>query len=110
MAADGDRRYEIWLEKGALADFTHAWTCAIATSNASSEVSNSITALRKPDEDDKLGACSAAIEPETTVKITIDLATAPSPFSQERPKALDTMNFTFDPTKAVDAARACRSF
>ena len=108
--ADGDRKYEIWLEKGALADFTYAWTCEVATSNASSEVSNSTYALRKPDQDDKLGACSATIEPETTVKITIDLSTAPSPFAQERPKALDTMNFAFDPAKESEPARGCRTF
>jgi hypothetical protein len=107
---DGWRKYEIWLERGEVADFTYAWSCEITTSNSTSEMSNSTFVLRKPDEDDKLGSCLGAIEPSASVRITVDLATAPSPISGGESRRLDTMAFAPDAVGTAKPERQCGAY
>lgn len=72
-------------------------------------MSNSSFAFRKPDQDDRLGACSAIIEPGTQVKIIVDLSVAVLPPATGEGRKLNTMTFDFDPTAAAKAKRQCRA-
>lgn len=105
---EGERKYEIWLERGPQVDFSYAWSCVVKTQSSTSEASNSSFAFRKPDQDDKLGACSAFIEQGTQARITVDLWLSPTPAPNEQRKKVGTMVFELDATAAPAAERQCR--
>jgi hypothetical protein len=108
---EGDeRKYEIWLERGPQTDFTYAWSCVAKTETSTSEASNSSFAFRKAEQDDKLGACSALVDPPAAVKITVDLWLSPNPAPNAPRTKVGKIVFDFDSSASAKEQRQCRPF